>query len=255
MVRLLGAPRLSILTALLGAGMIFSTAPAQADTPLHAFCYSTSICADNNTVTPVNQSQPNFGFWLSSGPGTGDYRIDILVPNNDLTQAQASALTYSLTGTQGGSSNNQAINATATLFSTTAWTSGDLTTYLSRDAKPPNPLSAWLPSTQQPQNDPGATGYYVFDANLGTTTLQAESADLSGPLLMISPGLQLGSLVVGFLSSGIDKKTGNLTWLSTAQSAALFYGTSMPEPGTLFLVFGGLLGLGMLRRRVRTQTI
>jgi len=44
-----------------------------------------------------------------------------------------------------------------------------LATYLSRPASPDNPIGAYLPTTDK--LDPGATGVFVYEVNLGTVTL------------------------------------------------------------------------------------
>ncbi|MBV9724112.1 MAG: hypothetical protein JO299_02960 [Gammaproteobacteria bacterium] len=55
-------------------------------------------------------------------------------------------MSFALTGTLSG---------TASLFSPTAWTSGQLDSYPTIKASPTNPIGAFLPSTQK--LDPGAT--------------------------------------------------------------------------------------------------
>ena len=220
------------------------TNPLLVEDPLHGFCWGTSTCSDNGTVTPVDRS-PQFGFAISPGPNTGIFFVDFLVPTNKVSVP--SALTYVVKGSQGGIANNQAISATTTLVSSTAWTSGTLTDYLSRPTSPTNPIGGFLPSTQA--YDPGATGYYVYEAALGLNKLANVSNGTAGPLLQLGSGgnqiLELGSLIVGFLNTGT---TSSPNWVSTAQSGALL---DVAEPGSLFLLAGGLVmlgGLGCLRR-------
>ena len=216
--------------------------------PLHAFCYgSTPSCSDNGTVTPTSDTSPNFGFWISSGPTNGLFAVAVLVPNN-----YTAPPSYTINGTIGGNP------ATARSFvaskGSEAWTSGSLQNYLGFSASPNNPLSGWLGSTQSV--DPGATGYNVYFTFLGPVTLEPNKARMKGPLLSIA-GLQLGSVVAGFL--GVPNPcTEGVDISATAPSGALFEdgGTppvATPEPGALVLFAAGLAGLGwaLSRRRQR----
>lgn len=210
--------------------------------PLHAFCYGTSTCADNGVTTPTTTNPPQFGFSISPGPQTGDFLVEVLVPNNVALPAS-----YAITGTQGGAANNMAISGSATLFSATAWKTGGLDAYLGLTASPNNPIGAWLPSTKV--NQPGATGYFVFQADLGTNQIQPNAKELLGPLLNISPNLNIGTLIVSFLET-----TGGT--VATANSGALYEQggglppPSLPEPGTLGLFATGLIGVYLARRRL-----
>ncbi len=219
------------------AGLFWSFSACAA--ALHAFCYSpTPACSDNGSVTPTTASSPNFGFWSASGPATGDFLVDILVPNNY-------TLPSGFTVTGGG---NGAATASE---SGSGWTGGFLDTYLGLSASPSNPLSAWLRTTQG--NDPGASGYYVFQANLGTNTLAGAAG--SGPDLNAGT-LQVGTVVVGFLGPQTCKKEEACSdWIGTPNSAALYDGTSttVPEPGTLALFAAGLLGCALVAARRRAR--
>ena len=149
---------------------------------LHAFCFSpTPACSDNGTVTPTTDSSPHFGFWYSSGPATGDFLVDILVPNNDMLPSG-----FTVTGGANGTKTASEVGS--------GWTTGPLDSYLGFSASPNNPIGAWLPVTQH--DDPLATGYYVFQADLGTNTLAGAAG--TGPDLNVGT-LDIGSVVVGFL--------------------------------------------------------
>jgi hypothetical protein len=193
--------------------------------PLHGFCYGTApACYDNGAVTPDPIDPPKFGFTISPGPQYGNYLVDLLVPVNEVVNP--ASLTFGLNENQGGISDTSTVTVTAGLYSTQAWSSGSLASYLGFSASPRNPISAWLPYTQA-NGDPGATGYYVYVADIGWTTLQPDSGWASGPLLSLQQGLPTASLIVGFL----DTSKGDV---ATANSSALFIGGSpppVPEPG------------------------
>jgi hypothetical protein len=268
-----------------------SATPLRADLPdpLHGYPGH-----DNGINTPVSANPvTNFGFTVSPGPQTGDFLLDVLVPNNETKPSS-----FTVTGTSNGSP----VSATANLFSTTAWTSGALDMYLGLSATPSNPIGAFLPSTQA--LDPGATGFlawfkslrarvtlfsmdggvvpavndgrtrpsrqsgptlytakcypglnqagfFVYQVDLGTTTLQDSSNPNVDPLLNIGP-LPLASYLVAFLNTGANKL------IATANSGALFETSKppgstppVPEPSTVALAaLGGLgfLGYGLRRR-------
>ena len=90
-----------------------------------------------------------FAFAASGQSASGTLWIDILVPN---TVNVALTGPFTISG---------ALSGTATLFSSTAWTSGQLDAYLGSPASPANPIGAYLPGAQTYQS--AATGFYVFE--------------------------------------------------------------------------------------------
>ena len=234
----------SIATAgLIVAGLTASSVPSwAAQDPLHAFCWGVSTCSDNGSNTPVTQKEPDFGFSISPGPQTGDYWLDILVPDTNAHPASGPTIIEnpnSLTPT----------DFVTSLFSSTPWTSGQLDKYLGISAQPTNPIGNYTPNAFAP----GADGYFVYRADIGPSTLcnPADAtnnvftcaAGQSSPLFTIqSPGLAIGSYIVGFLKVGETTAT---KWIATANSGALF---DTPEPATLLLFAAGVMGLFLLRR-------
>lgn len=210
---------------------------------LHGFCYSpTPACTDNMTNTPTATDPPNFGFSGSGKSVTGDYLIDLLIPNNVLN---ANSLSFLISGTQGGTTNTTALGPiAATLFSTTAWTSGELDAYLGISASPADKIDAFLPSTQA--LDAGATGFFVYQADLGQNQLLKQADELSGPLLTLNNSLPVASYIVAFLNSGTTAPD----WGTNANSAAIFVtGTpSVPEPSYALLLGAGIVVIGFARK-------
>ena len=211
---------------------------------LHGFCALGNICTDNGTDTPTSVQPPVFGFASSGGNADGTLWIDILVPNNDPIP-----VSFGISG---------ALSGTATLYSTTAWTSGFLKDYLGGlDASPANGIDAYLPSTQgcstnPPQGcDPGATGYYVFVADLGSTTLLGTSGvggtGQDNYLMTLDQDLAAGGYILGFLQQTDD-------YGATANSGAILEtNRGVPEPATWAMMVLGFGAAGVAIRRSRRK--
>jgi len=254
------------------AALLSAVGSAQAlsvlDDPLHGFCWGASgTCTDNGTITPTSANPLNFGFWASPAatPQTGNLFIDVLVPTNLVTFP--ALISYSITGDAVG---------TASLFSLTAWTGtpGDLADYLNMpNSSPANSFGGKLTPAQT--IDPLATGFYVYQANLGTQTLG--NATGTGPLLSIDT-LIAGSIITAFLvqSTPGEPCTGHganevctgppvFNTIATAASGAILEtnlgkgdegGGSTPLPAAVWLfgtVLAGGAGFGRWRKKRKAQ--
>lgn len=104
-----------------------------------------------------------------------------MLPNDDPSPAS-----FLITGTQGGTANNQTISVTATLQAG-QWTSGQLDAFLGISACPTNATGAYLPTTQV--LDPGATGYFVYLADIGTAKIWEYANEIKDPASMQSAAL------------------------------------------------------------------
>jgi hypothetical protein len=175
--------------------------------------------------------------------------VDLLVPNNPGNDA----LSFNVSGTQGGTSNSSAIPSTAeTLFSSTAWTGGKLDAYLGFSASPANPIGAYL-DADEATLDPTATGFFVYQADLGQNQLQDNPDALSGPLLNLNKAVPVGTYILGFCMT-CSKKGDNV---ATANSGAILETNGIPvppvpEPNSLLWltpVAIGLAGRAWIKRR------
>jgi len=215
--------------------------PAEATT-LHFDCVSPLSCSDNGTVTPVKTTNtPNFDFVEDPSKNSGTFFLDVLIPNS---VSGAASESFSVSGANTG---NLSVSVTSPVGN---WTSGDLTDFLGRPTSPPNPLNAWLPTTQTYQ--PGATGYDVYDLDFGEVDF-----GVSDPTFDSSFAYPAGTIIVGFLEFCATTKHGtSCDTVSTAQSAAgaiEFGSTTIPESPTWALLFASLFGAGAMARYSRLR--
>src|SRR5579863_9350502 len=163
-----------------------SVAVSYANPALHGFCVSpTPTCSDNGIITPVASSLPTFGFWQSSGPATGDDLMVFLIPNDQ--DPSPGSVSFTLNSTDAGTNDATTVHDSSTLFSTTAWSSGELETFLGIGATPNNPIGAYTPPPTG--GDTSATGYYVYEVNLGSTKITpcvGTNCENSAPTFTIS---------------------------------------------------------------------
>lgn len=222
------------------AGVLIGAQIAPADT-LHGFCVSpTPACSDNGTITPTDTNPPTFGF-SSSGTEKGNFELILLVPNNE--DVSPTSFSLKLNGT-----NVTNTPVTSSLFSSTAFTSGTLETYLGLSYTPSNPLSAFLPSTQAV--DSNATGYYVYTFLFGMETGNPKNQGTAPTFSVAS-----GSLLLGSVFLGLERNTSGV-FAATPPSGAIIENhappplSSVPEPATVgFVAFGLAAALWIRKRR------
>lgn len=228
-------------------GLLLSAGMASADTldptidPLHIECTG---CNDNGTNTPLPTSTTAFGFSSSPAGDSGVLWLNVLIPNN---VNLATFLAPHITGTASG---------TTTLFSTTAWTTETENAYLgglfNDSPSPNNNISAYLGATQAV--DPGATGFFDFQLNAGTFTLNGSGAALADTFTL-GGNLPAGSYITAML---LRNNNGNLDVVNTANSGAGFVDplvSPTPLPAALPLMFSGLGCIWLASRRRKQQRL
>jgi hypothetical protein len=204
---------------------LISSGSPRADTiddPLHGHCLAG--CISNGTNTPIIGPTNGLYFQASPGPQTGILVVDILVPNS-IPDTKLAELHPNVAIVSGGSGIIE-----GHLLSGNSWTSGTLGAYFlatggsyaTPNISPANPIDAFLPSTQA--LDPGATGFYVFEALLGVdpwTLAQEGSPPERGLIFNVSGGAPpFGTYVL----ANLIQSDGNT--IATANGGALFAGSA-----------------------------
>lgn len=245
---------LAFLGTVFVASFVALSVPGQAMAgAMHGFCVAPVSCSDNGSITPVDNSSPDFGFWKSPNSGTvNDFDLVVLIPNS---VSGAFAETINVTGLNTGT----ALPVNLTLVSNTAWNSGELDDFLGLSASPSNPIGAFLPLTQA--LSPAATGYAVYMFDFGKVTF----GTTTDPRFTTLFDFPVGSVITAFAGTdtcGYKKINYVQTWVctktrdATANSGSLLITstTDAPEPASLAIVGAGLAGLAFMRRRKLART-
>jgi hypothetical protein len=224
--------------------MLANSSSGQSPDPHHK-CIGPALATcetEVGTNSPTTLDPPSpFGFTSSSGPRTGDLRVEMLVPDNEYSSP--TTVSYTITG---------GVNGVETALLVTGkppdtWTMGDLGTYLGlNSSSPANGIDVFLPSTQA--LDPGATGFFVYQADLGSNNALPKIADVTDPFGILQSAPK-ASYISAFLSSGTCAGS-SCSYIALPSKARLVGSGILATIAPIFaLVLAGIAIFSWRRRR------
>jgi hypothetical protein len=232
--------KLLLATAVLASGAFVNTAYADAvEDPLHFTC--ATCLSDNGTFTPAPNGFLDVSVFASPAQDGTSFLFKELIPNNLPTFTTAAIGTI----TAGGVSTPFNVPLTlaqggATWTGTSGGMPQGLEAFLGITSfamgAPPNPIGAFLPSSQM--FDPAATGFHVLTGLLNVPIPTLPTPGGTSPLNFSVATSCNGCWLLGDLFTG----PGQTLDVTTAQSAALL---RVPAPAAGAGI-PGLFALGML---------
>jgi hypothetical protein len=205
---------------------------------VHLFCDSPAVCTDDNHgasqfITGGTGFTVDHAGGAITGSATESLTLAFVVPTN-IPGAGAEAITIN--------------GISAGLIGT--WTSGtDLGTLIfGTKVKTNDPFGNY--TANDPSDTFGTpTAFDVYTATFTDISLSNESAGAGGSAQFTDSGAPVGEFVIGFLDqNGSVVGTPSSETLLISTRAVI---TDAPEPATLAVLGVGLLGLGVVRRRIR----